>query len=368
MMSVQTIDVSRYKKDNSFYGEVDLLVAIKSFDLQAIRSRYLKSRENTKGKIGSVERRKVTTGGIVSLRIKKGQLLAEKELARLKEPRGICAGEDMLIIGAENKVYAFTDEEVQTITNPWFSYIHSVNLSSDKKKLVVSSSGFDVFFEYDMATFGKIYEWLAWENGFNKGKDPKSGKTIILSKENLKSAEADVLVISDPKTQVLPTAMRAAFINSVDYDSKDENQFIATFFHEGAVYHIDKQTNNAQKVLEGLKMPHGGRRFNNQFMVTSTGSGEVVTGDVDMQTNYSFKNLPGKPDYLSELEWLQNTIVYQNCFITIDSNRTSFVIFDPQKQLIDVIAYDENWAVQEIFAAKISEEKTELLQGISEIR
>ena len=51
------IDLSQFQRDHSFYGELNLLLTVKSFDLQAIRKRYLASKKNKRA--GSVERRKV---------------------------------------------------------------------------------------------------------------------------------------------------------------------------------------------------------------------------------------------------------------------------------------------------------------------
>ncbi len=66
------LDLSTYQQDDSFYGEVELVCTIKSFDLQAIRKRYLESRKKKSGKIGSVERREIAEGGVVRLKIKEG--------------------------------------------------------------------------------------------------------------------------------------------------------------------------------------------------------------------------------------------------------------------------------------------------------
>ena len=64
------IDISQFRRDSSFYGELNLLLTVKSFDLQAIRKRYLASKKNNR--VGSVERRKVALGGIVSVSLKNG--------------------------------------------------------------------------------------------------------------------------------------------------------------------------------------------------------------------------------------------------------------------------------------------------------
>jgi len=51
--------------------------------------------------------------------------------------------------------------------------------------------------------------------------------------------------------------------------------------------------------------------------------------------------------------------------VTIDSNRTSFVVFHPEKQLYDIIPYNDNWAVQDMVEGKLSAIQIEQLQSLS---
>ena len=212
-MKNKVIDISKYTPDCNFYDRIDLLLTVKSFDLQAIRERYLKSRKVAGGRRGSVERREVGFGGLVKVSIVGGKLKDTEVLAALKEPRGIAARDEFLVISSENVVYVLTDSEIREIRNPWFSYIHYVSFSNTGDRILISCSGFDVILEYDILTGKKTHEWFAWENGFNRGKDPTTGEPVILTRDENYSAEGEnILLISDPSTQGLPTAMRAAFI------------------------------------------------------------------------------------------------------------------------------------------------------------
>ena len=84
---MKRIDISKFQRDSSFYGQVDLLLTVKSFDLQAIRKRYLETKKNKRS--GSTQRRKPALGGVVSLSLNKGKLFNDEVLSQLKEPRGI---------------------------------------------------------------------------------------------------------------------------------------------------------------------------------------------------------------------------------------------------------------------------------------
>ena len=114
-------------------------------------------------------------------------------------------------------------------------------------------------------------------------------------------------------------------------------------------------------VMDGLKNPHGGWQSANVLMVTSTASGEVrLNNDA-----FLFQNLANKPAELAEMEWLQNSKRIKDFIVTIDSNRTSFVVFHPEKQLYDIIPYNDNWAVQDMVEGKLSAIQIEQLQSLS---
>ncbi len=351
------IDLSTYRRNQNFYAPKMFMVTVKSFDLQKIRARYLKSRKSKTGRIGSVERREVTRGGLVFIEISAGRITKSDILAYLPEPRGIDIAENMLAVSSENTVHIFSPGRVSMIEDPWFSYIHTVQFDKQKspEHLLVSSSGFDCIFEYSLHKRERSWEWFAWENGFNKGFDPQSGEDIFLTRQKeVASAYEDAgikhLFINDPQNQSLPTANRAAFINSVVYDTLEENKLLATFFHEGAVYGIDMQNGRSEKIIDGMKSPHGGRNYRDTYMATSTATGEVLMSAGDEV--YSFASLPGKAAELGEMEWLQNSAPLDDCIITIDANRNSFVLFDPDHKLIDMVPFDPDWAIQDIAELK----------------
>ncbi|MEM9022167.1 MAG: hypothetical protein AAGB22_00400, partial [Bacteroidota bacterium] len=263
-MITEHIAITRFAQDASFYGRIELLLTVKSFELDKIRERYLQSRQSGSGRRGSANRREAGIGGVAHVVIEQGKLVHREVLAKLKEPRGIAAQGERLAISAENEVFVLGDA-VQTLRNPWFSYIHTLDFSVDNR-LLVSSSGFDALFEYDLATGAPTMEWFAWEHGFNRGKDPETGAPVLLTRVPLEDSSQQHLLINDPATQVLPTAMRAAFINSVVYDTNAPDTLLATFFHEGAVYAIDRNSGAAAQVLGELTTPHGGRRWGDAVM------------------------------------------------------------------------------------------------------
>jgi len=363
------IDLNTFERTNSFYKPKAFLVTVKSFEMQKIRERYLKSRKRKNGRVGSVERRETARGGLVYVEIEQGVITHYEILSFLPEPRGIDVAADMIAVSTENVVHLINDSGVERIDDPWFSYIHTVqfNHCHAADRLLVSSSGFDCIFEYDLNTYKRNWEWFAWEHGFNKGFNPETQKEVILTRRKeearlLKAEGRDHIFISDPIKQTLPTAMRAAFINSVTYDCNARDKLLATFFHEGAVYRIDMNDGSAERILDGMKSPHGGRNFGDIYMATSTAKGEMVFSD---GRRISFSGLAGKPDELSDLEWLQNSAPFSDCIITIDANRNSFVLTDIENKQYDIIHVDPDWAIQDI--AEVGEESKALVKKIKEI-
>ena len=213
--------------------------------MQAIRKRYLASKKNNRS--GSVERRKVALGGLVSVTLKNGMAIEEKVLSTLKEPRGIDYRNGQLAVSSENKAYVLTDA-IHIIQNDWFSYIHTVEFSPfNNAQLLISSSGYDCVFEYDWQKNTCEWEWFAWENGMCVGKDPQTENALYLTRHKVQFSVwekegKNALLIDNPLTQVLPTAKRAAFINSVSYHQKQKVFCLLPYFTKGvSLRYINKR-------------------------------------------------------------------------------------------------------------------------------
>jgi len=369
MNSTKHIDIATFLESHGFYGRVELMLTIKSFDLEAIRERYLASRANKSGRAGSVERRPTATGGIARVVLENGRLTEQEVLCKLQEPRGIDIRGGWLALAAENKVYVLDGERTETIEHPWFSYIHTVAISRGGHHILISSSGFDAIFDWSMVEHAVRHEWFAWDYGFDTAVDPETGEPLKLTRNPLraKQFEEDGIacrLIQEPEKQVLPTAQRAAFINSVVYDGHDPAYWLATFFHEGAVYRINPVAGVATPLITGLKNPHGGRVYLDGYMATSTASGEIMVLGLQEETRYDFSALPGKPEALQDMEWLQNAIPLGSLVLAIDTNRTAFHIIDPKQGLRDTISFPENWAIQDMAHGSLTKEVSDQLRAL----
>lgn len=347
---MKKIDLNDFHSAPEKFGNIELLLTVKSFNLQEIRKRYLESRKRSRS--GSVKRRKPAQGGLVYVKIESGQITKTKILAKYKEARGIDLKDNLLAISSENEIYIFDIEKKQKtiIQNPWLSYIHTVKFNENATRILVASSGVDTILEFDLKSGQKTWEWNAWEAGINKGVNPETGEEHFLTRsqeiaEKYEQQQKNYILIKNPDEDKLPTALRAAFINSAEYDF--DGNILLTFFHDGVVRRLNKKSQNLDTILQGFNKPHGGLALESGYLVTDTAGGRLVHQHNNTQTGYYFHNLKGKDARLKELEWLQTSHVHRNSIITIDSNRTSFVIFKPESNSKMIVPYNPDWAVQD---------------------
>lgn len=301
----------------------------------------------------------MSLGGLAEVKISSGNLELLHLIKDLKEPRGLSASDNRLAFSLENQVIVVDPSGTYTFSDPWFSYIHTVSFHPlESTKVLVSSSGLDVLFEYDYRMESKVWEWFAWENGIYEAHS-SDGDSLYLTRQKaqhedwLKAGQKH-LYISNPSKDHLPTAKRAAFINTASYEP--DGNILATFFHEGSVRHINRASGESSVVLDGLKNPHGGFRVKgNKILATNTGKGQLWLKDEAGIQQYIGENLPDKAPEMLNAEWWQNAIAWGDLFVVIDSNRNCLLILDPKHELYDRIPYDANWALQDLVLLNGSE-------------
>lgn len=349
-MKTDIYDLQDFSDNPNLIADLEIVFTVKSFDLQAIRKRYLASRKRSR--TGSVERREPAEGGIVRAYISNGEFRRQEIVARIVEARGIDIRNERLALSSDNKLYLFTEgaSEPEVIENKWFSYIHTVKWSTDGTRLLVTSSGVDTIMELAADGGEILWEWNAWEHGINTGRDPRTDQAHILTRspeeaDQLRRQGKSVLLVTDPQADPLPTALRAAFINSAEYD--DRGNVLATFFHDGKVVEIHKETGRITTLIEGLTKPHGGVPFGKGYLVTDTAGGRVVYHDDKRVDSYRFDGLPGNPESMGDLEWLQTSHYHGSVILTVDANRSALICFDPGRQEKMMVPFDPDWAVQD---------------------
>ena len=352
---MEKVDLANYQTSPDNFETLELLLTVKSFKLQEIRKRYLESRKRSRS--GSIKRRKPAQGGLIYIKIDNGKIAEKRILAKYREARGLDFKDNKLAISSENQIYIFNinQNKMAKISHPWLSYIHTVKFNDDCSRLLVASSGVDTIMEFNIENAQKVWEWNAWEEGINKGRNPETGEEHYLTRSkktarDIKNSGKNVILIQNPQKDKLPTALRAAFINSAEYD--ENGDILATFFHEGAIKKISKRTKKMESLITGFNKPHGGLATSDGYIVTDTAGGRIFQEKGNRLISYYFNNLKDKDPRLEELEWLQTSHLYKDLIITIDSNRTSFVIFSPEEKQKLQVPYNSKWAVQDFIDIK----------------
>ena len=166
--------------------------------------------------------------------------------------------------------------EARLCHNPWLNQAHTVEFSPDGKKLLVGSSGFDAVFEFDTASGEVVWQWFAWDHGFDRS---KLGHYVVRSAARCRELAAmghEVLLVEDPEKYKfgIPTRQKPAHLNSACYDS--DGRILVTLFHQGAGYVVDRNTGKAQEVISGLSNPHKlSRRKRGGYFISDTRRGKV---------------------------------------------------------------------------------------------
>jgi hypothetical protein len=281
--------------------------------------------------------------------------LAESKWAfSVIEPYGVDAwGNKMALAGANYLQLIDMDTgEARSCHNPWMSQAHTVEFSADGKKLLVGSAGFDAVFEFDTTSGEVVWEWFAWDHGFDRS---KLGHYVVRSETRRKALAAmghEVLLVEDPEKYSfgIPTRQKPAHLNSACYDS--HGRILVTLFHQGAGYVVDRNTGEAKEVISGLSNPHKlSRRTRGGYFISDTRRGKLIFLDERYCPKYeiALAGTPGiaRSSYLSE--YLQNTTeLREDLFASVDIHRSSLWLIDVKRRRYRGIKFPVEWSVHDV--------------------
>lgn len=273
-----------------------------------------------------------------------------------REPRHIVAHGDGGFLLTEINKLLHIDQNGRTLreyTYPYFSYLHSVSLSSDGSSALLASSGYDSLVELDLASGDINWHWFAWEHGFNPDEE---GVWLAATPERQRAYEAEgkrSMVIHPDAfgEQGLLVARRSAHPNCAVFDGEGDETVLCSIGAHGEIYRITRETGAAKKLIDWLSpMPHGLKAHNGQWIVTNTTKGEFWVLDQSFAPVqcYVFSSLGGKLEGCGDSEWLQQVIpISASRYIAIDSNRSIFC-FDLDDRVYTAYQIDRNYCVQDI--------------------
>jgi hypothetical protein len=270
------------------------------------------------------------------------------------EPYGVDAsGSKMALATAESvQLIDVYTGEARFCHDPWLNQGHTVEFSPDGKRLLVGSSGFDAVFEFDTNSGEIVWQWFAWDHGFDRS---KLGHYVVRSaarRTALAAMGQEVLLIEDPKKYPfgIPTRQKPAHLNSAHYDSRE--RILITLFHQGAGYTIDRNTGEAKEVISSLSNPHKlARRKHGGYFISDTKGGKLIFLDEKFRPEYgvAIEGMPGVARSPQLSEFLQNTTELQeNLFVCIDIHRSSLWLIDVKRRRYRCIKFPEEWSVHDI--------------------
>lgn len=240
----------------------------------------------------------------------------------------------------------------RALQHPWLRQAHSVQFSKDGRRLLVSSSGFDAVFEFDVATGKTCWEWFAWDNGLDQS---RLGEYYVRTRERAKELEAQghkVVLVDDPAQHELgiPTRFCPVHINGAFYD-REENVLV-TLFQQGAAIRVDKATGKTADIASGLLNPHKLHpRSQGGYYVADTRRGELLLLDDGFQVErrISLRAAPGEVRSATLTEFLQSVSELDDgLFACVDIHRSTLWLIDVNARRYRGVTFPREWSVHDI--------------------
>jgi len=285
--------------------------------------------------------------------------LAESKWAfSVVEPFGMDATGNKMALATANSVRLIDIEtgEGRFCQDPWLNQAHTVEFSADGRKLLVGSAGFDAVFEFDIESGEVVWQWFAWDHGFDRS---KLGHYVVRSAARCRALAAmghEVLLVDDPAKYEfgVPSRQKPAHLNSACYDS--DGKILVTLFHQGAGYVVDRNTGEARQVISGLSTPHKlSARKRGGYFISDTRKGKLIFLDEKYRPKYEIA-LAGTPgvERAPELsEYLQNTTeLREDLFACIDIHRSSLWLIDVKRREYRGIKFPVEWSVHDVASLK----------------
>ena len=270
------------------------------------------------------------------------------------EPYGVDVSRNTMALATAKSVQLINMDtgESRLCHNPWLNQGHTVQFSPDGNRLLVGSSGFDAVFEFDTKSGEVVWQWFAWDHGFDRS---KLDHYVVRSAARCKALAVlghEVLLVDDPEKYPfgIPTRQKPAHLNSAVYDS--DGRILITLFHQGAGYVIDCKTGDAKEVISGLSNPHKlSKRKRGGYFISDTKGGKVHFLDEKYRPEYelALTGMPGisRAPHLSE--FLQNTTeLREDLFACIDIHRSSLWIIDVKHRRYRGIKFPREWSVHDV--------------------
>jgi hypothetical protein len=270
------------------------------------------------------------------------------------EPYAVDTCGDKMVLSGGNYVWVtdLVTGRKKLFQHPWLSQVHTAQFSRDGRRLLVASAGFDAVFEFEAETGQILWEWFAWEHGFENS---QLGHYVVRSRERseeLRASGKDVLFVENPREYEygIPTRMCPAHLNSAAYDS--DGTILVTLFHQGAGIAVHKKTGKARTIVSGMVNPHKlVRRRNGGYFVSDTRRGKLLLTDTSGRPAHeiALTGMPGLERSPKLSEFLQNTTELKpDLFASVDIHRNSLWLIDVKQRRYRGIKFPAEWSMHDV--------------------
>jgi hypothetical protein len=281
--------------------------------------------------------------------------LAESKWAfSVVEPYGVDASRNKMALATAKSVQLINMDtgEARLCHNPWLNQGHTVEFSPDGKKLLVGSSGFDAVFEFDTSSGEVVWEWFAWDHGFDRS---KLGHYVVRSAARYQALAAmgyEVLLVEDPEKYPfgIPTRQKPAHLNGACYDA--DGRILVTLFHQGGGFIVDRSAGEVKEVISGLINPHKlSRRKRGGYFISDTRRGKLIFINENYRrvSEIALAGTPGVTRSPQLSEYLQNTTeLREDLFACIDIHRSSLWLIDVKGRRYRGIKFPVEWSMHDV--------------------
>jgi hypothetical protein len=273
----------------------------------------------------------------------------------------VCNAKLAFSTGSEVRLVSPT-QEVQTIRSDWMSFVHTLEFSEDCKRILIVSAGFDTIIKCEVETGEVLWEWNAWDHGFNQSAMEMKFVTRLAEQAALfaeRYGQGDVLYVTNPNQwppEGIPTPMSPVRLNGASYGEADT--ILATCYHRPELFIIDRD-GSFRTINHELKHPHSFRRIllggKERYCVTDSGRGRILILDDDFNITelLDFTTLDAEEKKRKEFgEWIQTAslinIAGNDVFISVDALRSGLHILDFTNRRRRFISYPLKWTVQTV--------------------
>jgi len=222
-----------------------------------------------------------------------------------------------LFVGSAYSIISIKNGTIsRTLDNNLFSQIHGI--SSSPLGIYVACSNTDAIVEVDPSKPNEnLWDWIATEHGFNI---TKKGEKRTISRD-----------INYQKTEDNATLNHTTHVNSVE--SFDDNNILATLFHQNSLVMINKKTFELKYILRDIINPHAIHHIKNGFIVSDTRGNRSIILNKDLKVVQELKK---------DFDWVQDSIEFNKYYIVGNDNKHELSVFDVKGGFKQEFVWKEN--------------------------